>query len=226
MKIEKQNISNRVLEYLRKQIILSRFKEGDHLVEATLSRQLEVSRGPIREAIAKLEAENLVEKHSNGRTVVKRFDIVDIKNLYDSRILLETHAIKQIDKDVLEKNKHYLYLFINQMQESYERQERDIESDLAFHGYLVKMTDNNTLIQLWTSLREIFRTLIDITSEVTESKQQEIIDEHTRVVESLIDGNLTEAQKLLTSHLQEACEYCCEGKVRNAGRDENVQKEN
>jgi DNA-binding GntR family transcriptional regulator len=226
MKIEKQNISNQVLEYLRKQIILSRFKEGDHLVEATLSRQLEVSRGPIREAIAKLEAENLVEKHSNGRTVVKRFDIVDIKNLYDSRILLETHAIKQIDKDVLEKNKHYLYLFINQMQESYERQERDIESDLAFHGYLVKMTDNNTLIQLWTSLREIFRTLIDITSEVTESKQQEIIDEHTRVVESLIDGNLTEAQKLLTSHLQEACEYCCEGKVRNAGRDENVQKEN
>jgi DNA-binding GntR family transcriptional regulator len=226
MKIEKHNISNRVLEYLRKQIILSRFKEGDHLVEATLSKQLEVSRGPIREAIAKLEAENLVEKHSNGRTVVKRFDIVDIKNLYDSRILLETHAIKQIDKDVLEKNKHYLYLFINQMQESYERQERDIESDLAFHGYLVKMTDNNTLIQLWTSLREIFRTLIDITSEVTESKQQEIIDEHTRVVESLIDGNLTEAQKLLTSHLQEACEYCCEGKVRNVGRDEHVQTEN
>jgi DNA-binding GntR family transcriptional regulator len=226
MKIEKQNISNQVLEYLRKQIILSRFKEGDHLVEATLSRQLEVSRGPIREAIAKLEAENLVEKHSNGRTVVKRFDIVDIKNLYDSRILLETHAIKQIDKDVLEKNKHYLYLFINQMQESYERQERDIESDLAFHGYLVKMTDNNTLIQLWTSLREIFRTLIDITSEVTESKQQEIIDEHTRVVESLIEGKLTEAQQLLTSHLQEACEYCCEGKIRNAGRDESVQKEN
>jgi DNA-binding GntR family transcriptional regulator len=226
MKIEKRNISNQVLEYLRKQIILGQFKEGDYLVEATLSKQLEVSRGPIREAIAKLEAENLVEKHSNGRTVVRRFDIEDIKNLYDSRMLLETHAVQQIDKEVVEKNKHYLYLFINQMQESYEQQKRDIESDLAFHGYLVKMTENNTLIQLWSSLREVFQTLIDITSEVTESKQQEIIDEHTRVVESLVAGKVTEAQQLLTSHLQEACNYCCEGKIRNAGRDGYVQKEN
>ncbi|WP_408011309.1 GntR family transcriptional regulator [Pseudalkalibacillus sp. A8] len=217
MKIEKQNISNGVLDYLRKQIILGHLQRGDHLVEAKLSKQLEVSRGPIREAIAKLEAENLIEKHSNGRAVVKRFDIIDIKNLYDSRILLETHAIKQIDPAVLEKNKHYLNLFIDQMQKSYEQQRRDIESDLAFHGCLMKMTDNHTLIQLWTSLREIFQTLIDITSEVTESKQQEIIDEHVQIVEALVAGKVEESKEILTKHLQEACNYCCEGKRLNLG---------
>ncbi|WP_404451830.1 GntR family transcriptional regulator [Virgibacillus necropolis] len=226
MKIEKQNMSNQVLEYLRKQIILGQFKEGDYLVEATLSKQLEVSRGPIREAISKLAAENLVEKHSNGRTVVKGFDIKDIKNLYDSRILLETHALTQIDPAVLEKNKHYLYLFIDQMWESYEKGNRDIESDFTFHGFLVKLSENNTLIQLWTSLREVFRTLIDITSEVTESKQQEIIDEHVKIVDAMVAGNIEEAQKFLTNHLLEACEYCCEGKRLYVGRDENVQSEN
>ncbi|WP_085506058.1 GntR family transcriptional regulator [Thalassobacillus devorans] len=226
MKIEKQNISNRVLEYLRKQIILGHFEKGDHLVEATLSKQLEVSRGPIREAIAKLEAENLVEKHSNGRTVVKRFDIIDIQNLYDSRILLETHALKQINPEILEMNKSNLYLFVDQMQKSYEQKQRDIESDLAFHGYLVKLTDNHTLIQLWSSLKEVFRTLIDITSEVTESKQQEIIDQHVSIVESLAEGNVAQANKLLTEHLQDACHYCCEGKKSNIGRDDYVQSEN
>ncbi|MBM7553285.1 GntR family transcriptional regulator [Thalassobacillus pellis] len=222
MKIEKQSISNRVLEYLRKQIILGQYQKGDHLVEAALSKELGVSRGPIREAIAKLEAENLVEKHSNGRTVVKRFDIIDIQNLYDSRILLETHALTQIDPEVLKKNKDVFYLFVGQMNKSYHLKQRDIESDLAFHSYLVKLTDNNTLIQLWTSLKEVFRTLIDITSEVTESKQQEIIDQHMRIVEGLIAGDLEDAQKRLREHLQDACHYCCEGKKLNMGRDEYV----
>ncbi|MFG6115676.1 GntR family transcriptional regulator [Halobacillus sp. MO56] len=222
MKIEKQNISNRVLEYLRKQIILGQYEKGDYLVEAALSKELGVSRGPIREAISKLEAENLVERHSNGRTVVKRFDIIDIQNLYDSRILLETHALKQVDPEVLEMNKENLFLFVDEMQKSYEHKQRDIESDLAFHGYLVQLTDNHTLIQLWTSLKEVFRTLIDITSEVTESKQQEIIDQHVSIVESLAEGDLKQANNMLTEHLQDACHYCCEGKKLNMGRDEYV----
>src|SRR5699024_8234449 len=148
MRITKKNIFNQVLEYLRKEIILGNYSKGDYLVEESLSKKLNVSRGPIREAIVKLEAENLVEKHSNGRTVVKGFDIKDIQDLYDSRILLENHALTKISLNELKESENQLFLYIDQMKEALEKEERDIEIDLAFHGLLVKMTKNNTLIQL------------------------------------------------------------------------------
>ncbi|WP_269430677.1 hypothetical protein [Salinicoccus sediminis] len=37
---------------------------------------------------------------------------------------------------------------------------------------------------LWTAQRNIFRTLIDITSEVTFTNQSEIIDQHVEIVEA------------------------------------------
>jgi len=215
MRITKKNIFNQVLEYLRKEIILGNYSKGDYLVEESLSKKLNVSRGPIREAIVKLEAENLVEKHSNGRTVVKGFDIKDIQDLYDSRILLENHALTKKSLNEMKESENQLFLYIDQMKEALEKEERDIEIDLAFHGLLVKMTKNNTLIQLWLSLRELFRTLIDITSEVTVSNQKEIISQHARIVESLSDGEVKKAQKLLKVHLEEACKYCCEGIMIN-----------
>ncbi|MFC2949542.1 GntR family transcriptional regulator [Virgibacillus sediminis] len=226
MRIEKQNISDQVLEHLRKKIILHEWKEGDRLAEARLSKDLEVSRGPIREAIAKLEAENLVERHSNGRTVVKKFDTEDIINLYDSRLLLENHALTQIDKAALEKNLRLMRLYIEQMHEAHDAGVRDIDSDLAFHGLLVKMSNNQTLVQLWSSLQGIFRTLIDITSEVSESSQGEVIGYHSKIVDALEAGEVQEAQKILAHHLKEASLYYCRGKNLLTGRDEDVTTKN
>ncbi|WP_077328498.1 GntR family transcriptional regulator [Virgibacillus siamensis] len=225
MRIVKKNIFNQVLDHLRKEIILGSYSKGDYLVEATLSKELNVSRGPIREAIARLESENLVEKHSNGRTVVKGFDVKEIQDLYNSRLLLERHALTQISEDELEKNKGLLFLYIDQMKEAHEKGERDIEIDLAFHGLLVQMTTNRTLIQLWSSLTELFRTLIDITSEVSRSNQEEIITQHLYVVEMLTAGKIDKAQEILKQHLEEACDYCCEGKKRNSRRDEHAREE-
>ncbi|HLR51800.1 MAG TPA: GntR family transcriptional regulator [Candidatus Avamphibacillus sp.] len=226
MRITKKNIFNQVLEYLRKEIILGNYLKGEYLVEVNLAKELNVSRGPVREAIAKLEAENLVEKHSNGRTVVKGFDVKDIQDLYDSRILLENHALTQISSDELKENENLLFLYIDQMKEAHEKGKRDIEIDLAFHGLLVKMTKNNTLTQLWLSLRELFRTLIDITSEVTVSNQKEIIAQHVRIVDSLSDGEVKEAQHLLKAHLEEACKYCCEGIMINKRGEKHVTGKN
>lgn len=223
MGIEKRSISEQVLEHLRRKIMLSELKEGDYLREFELSKELNVSRGPIREALAKLEAENLVEKYSNGRTAVKKFGLKDITNLYDSRILLESYALTQIEEKVLDNKKELLYIYVEQMQESYDRNSRNVESDLSFHGLLVHMTENNTLIQLWTSLSGMLKTLIDITSEYTEPHQQEIIYDHIKLADALVVGDLAKAQELLTSHLKEAAEYFCDavkkisiGGVKNA----------
>lgn len=210
--ITKTNIASQIVDHLRKDIILGKYQKGDALVETALSHELGVSRGPVREAIGKLVAENLLEKHSNGRTAVTGFEQKDIENLYDTRILLETHALGQIDPEMFSANKNRLLLYIEQMEEADYYKQRDIEIDLAFHHLLVRMADNNSLMHLWSAQRDIFRTLIDITSEAALKDQEKIIRQHKDIVQALAGGEVQQAQQLLATHLRQACEYCCNSK--------------
>ncbi|KRG11023.1 GntR family transcriptional regulator [Staphylococcus sp. NAM3COL9] len=210
--IIKNNVGTQVVDHLRKEIILGKYEKGEPLIETKLSEGLGVSRGPIREAIGQLVSENLAEKFSNGRTAVIGFDICDIENLYDTRILLENYALGQISKPVFNEYKDRLLLYINRMHEAEYYKERDIETDLAFHQLLVKMSGNSSLLHLWMTQRDIFRTLIDITSEVTSTNQSSIIDQHVEIIEVLEKQEVKKAQGLLRKHLESACDYCCNGK--------------
>ena len=125
---------------------------------------------------------------------------------------METHALQQLDTALYQKYKGLLDDYLKMMQEADAYGERDIETDLSFHYLLVKMSGNETLMHLWNVQRNIFRTLVDITSEVTLSSQDEIIDQHIRLVEALEVQNIDSARRILTAHLNDACEYCCEGK--------------
>ncbi|WP_031545499.1 GntR family transcriptional regulator [Salinicoccus luteus] len=210
--ITKTNIASQIVDHLRKDIILGKYRKGEALVETALSHELGVSRGPVREAIGKLVAENLLEKHSNGRTAVTGFEQKDIENLYDTRILLETHALGQIDPEMFNANKDRLLLYIQQMEEADYYKQRDIEIDLAFHHLLVRMADNNSLMHLWSAQRDIFRTLIDITSEAALKDQEKIIRQHKAIVQALAENEVEQARQLLATHLRQACEYCCSSK--------------
>lgn len=201
-----------IADFLRKGIILGNYKGGDGLGEVALSKKFNVSRGPVRDALSMLSAERMIEKRSNGRSVVIEYDVKEIRDLYEVRILLETHALEQMDMELYRKYKGLLHDYLNMMKEADAYGARDIETDLSFHFLLVKMSGNETLMHLWNVQRNIFRTLVDITSEVTLSNQDEIINQHIRLVEALEVENTENAKQILAAHLNEACEYCCKGK--------------
>lgn len=187
--------------------MLQELKEGDHLKESELSEELSISRGPIREAISKLEAEGLVKTPSNGRTIVQKFGEKDIRNLYESRILLETYALTIQDIEMLESEGKLLYQYLQEMEESLNGGMQNVEADLKFHHQLLKMTGNRTLIRLWNTLNEIIKTLIEVTSEFTAERQNEIILEHKVVADALLSNNIEQAQSLLRTHLEGASDY-------------------
>lgn len=207
IELDKRHISNQVLTYLRKDILLQKLKEGAHLKESELSKELSISRGPIREAISKLEAEGLVKTPANGRTVVQKFGETDIKHLYESRILLENYALSMHDSELLERDGHLLNEYINQMENSLTGTGQDVDLDLKFHFLLVEMTGNKTLIRLWLSMNEVIKTLIEVTTEFTATRQKEIFLEHKVVADAVMKGDIEEAQKLLRFHLEGASDY-------------------
>lgn len=143
-----------------------------------------------------------MKKLSNGRTIVGDFDLNDIRNLYNTRILLEKNTLTQINPETLEKNMPLIKSIIKRQTEEYNKGIRDVESDLAFHALLLEMTENKTLIQLWRSMRGLIHTLIELTSSLSELEQDDVISEHTNIIEHLKDGNVAEAQLIVEHHLE------------------------
>ena len=87
-------LGDRVYEQLREYLRSGQVKWGESLREATLAARLGVSRTPVREALARLASEGLVEAHGRSFTVPALTE-EDIQDIYELRVLLESEAVRQ-----------------------------------------------------------------------------------------------------------------------------------
>jgi GntR family transcriptional regulator, vanillate catabolism transcriptional regulator len=83
-----------VVDQLREMIMTNVFAEGDRLLEVALSKQLQVSRTPIREALIILSEDGLVEYRPNKGYVVRSFTLPYIVDAYTVRESLEGLACR------------------------------------------------------------------------------------------------------------------------------------
>ncbi len=90
-----QGLGDQVYETLRKHLREGLLRAGDRLTEIDLATRLEVSRTPVREALARLASEGLVDSEGRGYSV-PTFGERDADEIYEVRFLLEPAAIRQV----------------------------------------------------------------------------------------------------------------------------------
>lgn len=220
MKMIKRNLSEQIEEVIRKRIMLLQFSEGEHIKENKLAEEFSISRGPIREAIAKLELEGLVTRAANGRTMVSRFDIEYVENLYEVRIMLEKFAIQTLAKGVNNEDLEELQSYVDTMKTEKDHSEIYREADINFHFSLVKLSQNKTLIQSWYSLKDLLLTLIEVTTSASRERQNEIIEQHDSIIVAIREGQFEQASIVLEEHLRSASDYYREAVFRLQNEEE------
>ena len=77
---------------LRRGLADGTYPPGSHLREEELAAQLGVSRTPVREAVRRLDAEGWLRVVPNQGAFAAEWSITDIKEIFDLRALLESHA--------------------------------------------------------------------------------------------------------------------------------------
>src|SRR4030043_728654 len=84
-----------VYENLKKRIINHSLKSGEPLNESVLTKELGISKTPIREALQQLEKEGFVENIPGKGSFVSRISVQDIREIFEIREILECEAIKR-----------------------------------------------------------------------------------------------------------------------------------
>lgn len=197
-------LAEEVYSRLYDQLMTYGIAPGAKLSVDGLARTLDVSQTPIREALARLEAQGLVHKiHLVGYRVAPPMDRARLDQIYELRLLTEprlaAHAAGRIGE---EERRDLLSLFAkmeaegaSQGPEAYARFSRQ---DEAFHRKIAAASGNRVIEDALAALHvhvHLFRL-----SQPPSAISQAII-EHKRIVEAIVSGNPQAAESAMLAHV-------------------------
>ena len=96
------SIADQIFELLERDILSGKYSRGEVLSELRLSEELGVSRTPVREAIRRLEQENILEDTGRGAVVVG-ISKEDMQDMYEIRSRIEDMAAARAAKNITDE---------------------------------------------------------------------------------------------------------------------------
>jgi GntR family transcriptional regulator of gluconate operon len=160
--ILRHKLSSDVTRALRAAILNGQYQPGDHLTEAQIAREMQVSHGPVREALRELEAEELIVIESHRGAFIKSFTADDVREIYSMRCMLETAMVKLAIKRASADDLAELDALIDDMRKAADDEEPAalIELDLAFHRQLCELSGHRRLVEAWDRLASPIRLFL------------------------------------------------------------------
>lgn len=153
--VPRSTLRAHVAERLRTAILAGDIAPGAPLVETALSRQFDVSRGPLREALRQLIEEGLVVTVPYTGTHVAPLSVDDIHEIYSLRTALETFAFEQVwprrderFRGELQRRNDVLIATIDAGDDR-----AAILAELEFHGLVYEAAGHRLLQRAWHGLR-------------------------------------------------------------------------
>lgn len=180
------NLMEQVYKKLRKSILNGELAPGTRLTEVQLAENYQISRTPIREAIARLKNEGLVYLAPGIGLVVSDTSIRDMEELMGIRRVLEEYALDQAFEHLTEVDLLQLELFVNQAK-CYLKQ-NDVkaifEINTKFHNFILEKSQNKKLQKI---LLELMDSILRyrITTLHYPGNKEKSIERHERLVQAL-----------------------------------------
>jgi len=140
-------LSQRVYKHLREEILSDRLPPGTELSEVALAQELEVSRGPIREAMGRLAAEGLIKVQPRRRAVVRSLTPQELIDAYEVREALEVLAVRLAVPRVTDADLARLEQLIDQMADHAKANAIGdfFAANVEFHETLCELSGNEKL---------------------------------------------------------------------------------
>lgn len=181
-----------VLVALRDAIVHGELAPGTRLIESELAQNLNVSRWPVRQAIAHLEQEALVVRYPNRGAYVVEFAEADIEEIFDLRALIEGHAARKACLRMTPEHEARLRSLVDETERLTERgvATETIAPDIAFHRAIFGIAGSQRLEKLWDILVAPINTLLYMrTSRQGVGYIQGVARVHAGLLEALCSGD-------------------------------------
>ena len=155
-----RNRANGAYEAIRKAIIRGRYAPGAQLVERMLAEELGISRTPVRDALARLVAEGLLEQMPNLGVFVRKLDRHEAIQLVELRQVLESGAAALAADRVSESQGRALVSLAEELDQAQAHcgATPPLDLDLAFHKRVCAVARNDEISRVLFTAGTIYLT--------------------------------------------------------------------
>jgi len=199
----RRSLTETVYEHLKESVVAGRLLPGAQILEDDITRQLRVSRTPVREALQRLEFEGLVEVRPHKGTFVSLLDDESLREIFEFREAIEGQAARLATERMDEGARHSVRELLERFRDSVERADPRAfyEVDTRLHRTLVAACGN----------RRIQRTIEILESQIARTRFLSIIaltrmekssSEHEAIIKTVIEGDARGAEEAMRHHIR------------------------
>jgi GntR family transcriptional regulator, transcriptional repressor for pyruvate dehydrogenase complex len=214
-------LSDEVYEAVLTDIVQRRYPEGTKLpTETTLAQEFKVSRPVVREALARLRDDGLIEpRQGAGSFVLKRpgsallrfapiGSIADIQRCFEFRITVEPNAARLAAVRRDDKGLDTIKAALEALDEAITLGTVDVASDFAFHKAVAEASGNSYFTTTLHSLEQSVKTAMLLNRQLSLLNPLERLNlvqaEHSVVYRTILDKDGDAAFDGMLSHIQKS----------------------
>jgi DNA-binding GntR family transcriptional regulator len=193
-----EQIADRIVDA----ICIGQISAGQRLIETELAQTLNVSRGPVREAIRILDSQGIIVSADGRGMRVADFDKVWADQLLDVRVAIEQQAALQAAAQLVKIPS--LARELNAKIDELGLAEGDWlavnKGDADFHTKIFELANNRLLLTLWAAISRHVQILFSIESK-RDPDFQVVLDDHRLYLETLLHGSASQISSEIRDHI-------------------------
>jgi DNA-binding GntR family transcriptional regulator len=197
-------LSEFVYEELRRLILSNQLTPGELLVEEKLATQWQVSRTPLRAALARLEKDGLVHITAHKGCAVTPITARDVIELFQVREGLEVMAVLLATPHLPESELQTLVADFAEIERELVagRYEPYIPSDARFHALFVTYVPNRLLAQMLADVHDRVTRIRSLAHGQLGAHMRQAFAEHRVILAHLCDRDADAAAAAMRDHLR------------------------
>ena len=205
--ITSETKADQVYRRIKSAILRSEYTPGEKLVVHQLAQLFNTSIIPVREALSRLEAEDLVTMVPHTGIYVKGINLDRLKEIYPIRGVLEGYAVRLAADRLTPQHYEDLWELIRLMDDAASKGDYVLMGELnwKFHTRLYSACGNESLIDLINNLWQktvLARLIFKFTPKRAKASNQE----HRKILERLESGKIKQAETLIIKQSEKTLE--------------------
>jgi len=205
---EPRTLAEQVYESIKTDIIIGRLVQGSKIIESDLALKYGISRGPLREAIHRLESIKLVVRVRNAGSRVIRLDRKLMEDIYTARESLEGMAARLAARHMPETDIDSLHELLDSHEEAIGKTEGKAyfqrEGDIDFHYRIALASQNQWILEnLHGEIYQLIR-MGRHQSGQTPERPARALSQHRLIVTAIEQRDEELAELLMRRHISSA----------------------
>ena len=148
MELSKNNLSDQVFHLIGNKIVHNELKPGELIFETKISKELGISRSPVRDALRMLEQIWLVDRTPKGSYQVTELSIEKIQHLYETAIVIYQFVFAKAAENVTPDDITELEKLMTRVEASIDGNDFELYiTNVTKMGHLVLKIAGNPMIE-------------------------------------------------------------------------------